>query len=116
MFLTNTLEPIEPRVLLSADLSYTTFSAGTFTLQASGTTLNLLDGSSAVVASATLGSDGKVTIERAGGAAVGALFGDTLNIDLSSLGSLNGHSEVAAGLSILVCHRPHCCIDFGKNI
>ena len=61
------LEAIEPRLLLSADLSY--LSASTeFSLKAvDGTHVRLFDNTATAVGSAVAISDGSLTIERTGG-------------------------------------------------
>jgi len=96
------LEAIEPRLLLSADISYTpalsNATATHFTLKAVNTTdLKLYDDAATPneVGSATL-SDGSVTIERSGGSVVQALLADTVHIDLGTFSSLNAST---AGIS-----------------
>src|SRR5262245_31517015 len=90
------LEAIEPRLLLSADISYPTgiTAATEFTLKAeSGNVLKLSETAnpSNIWGSATLSSaaDVNVTIERAGGSVVQAAAPDTIHFDLDSFSNLN---------------------------
>ena len=96
------LEAIEPRLLLSADISYTpavsNLTATHFTLKAvNATDLKLYDDAATPneVGSATL-SDGSVTVERSGGSVVQAGLADTVHIDLGTFSSLNAST---AGIS-----------------
>jgi len=96
-----TLETIEPRLLLSADISYVP-SLGNplvhdFTLKAeSGNVLNLYEtGTSTVAGTATLSSAGDTnfTLERSGGAVVQGAFADTIHVNLDSFSNLNSFVE-----------------------
>jgi hypothetical protein len=85
------LETVEPRLLMSADLSYTTLN-DTLTLAVGGTaaapTVNLSDASgqlASVNLTAATGAQIDVTRSGTGGAAVSA---DTLNIDLTNFSTL----------------------------
>src|SRR5262245_3448848 len=96
------LEAIEPRLLLSADISYTpavsNLTATHFTLKAvNATDLKLYDDAATPneVGSATL-SDGSVTVERSGGSVVQAGLADTVHIDLGTFSNLNAST---AGIS-----------------
>ena len=84
-------ERLEPRLLLSADLSYAAFTTHhDLTLKAITNVLNLYDtGTSTLEGSATLSNpgDSTVTIER--GSGQGSLNGDTLRLDLDSFSTLN---------------------------
>src|SRR5712691_6977159 len=87
------LEAIEPRLLMSADISYTSFATD-FTLKAVSTTgLELRDNSSTLVGSATL-SDGSVNIHRS---LAGDLFADTIHLDLDTFSLLNAGSSGITG-------------------
>jgi hypothetical protein len=80
------LEAIEPRLLLSADIAYAS-GANNFTLRAEGTNvLHLYDISNNSVAQQTL-TDGSVTIERA---SLGEINADTIHLDLDSFHNLDG--------------------------
>lgn len=81
------LEPLEPRLLMSADLSYS--GTGPFTLSASGSVLTLVDNSNhSNTFSVTLGSGSQtVDIQRASGSDSG---GDTLDFNLDTFSALNG--------------------------
>ncbi|MGY3658238.1 LEPR-XLL domain-containing protein [Bradyrhizobium sp. USDA 376] len=89
-----TLEAIEPRLLLSADISYATIpnpSVHEFTLQASGSSsLTLFETGTSNVAGTAALTDNNVTIERSGGSIAQAGFGDTIHIDLDTFSALNG--------------------------
>jgi hypothetical protein len=95
------LEALEPRLLLSADISYGLAAGHDLTLKAGGTsgaaTLDLYDGASLVSSHAF---DLNVTIERGGfnpiGDAARAAAGDTLHIDLSNFSILD--AQAAGGL------------------
>ncbi|MGH3553298.1 MAG: beta strand repeat-containing protein, partial [Mycobacterium sp.] len=94
------LEPLEPRLLLSADLSYTPAIsnplATEFTLKAvSPTALNLYDTSNNVVGSATL-SDGTVNIERS---LLGDVTGDTIHLAVDTFTALDASSSGITGNS-----------------
>src|SRR5262249_872533 len=100
------LEAIEPRLLLSADLSYGSPNPlhHAFTLHATRpNTVSLLDNANNnnVVDTKTL-SDGAVTIERAGGSVAQAAFGDTIHIALDTFSSLdtNASGIGSGGLNI----------------
>ena len=86
------LETVEPRLLLSADLSYTTLN-DTLTLSVGGTaaapTVNLSDASgqlASVNLTAATGTEVDISRSGTGGGAVSA---DTLNIDLTNFATLN---------------------------
>ncbi len=86
------LETVEPRLLMSADLSYTTLN-DTMTLSIGGTaaapTVILKDASgqlASVNLTAATGAEVDVTRSGTGGGAVSA---DTLNIDLTNFATLN---------------------------
>ena len=87
------LEAVEPRLLMSADLSYAaTSSVHDFTLRASGpATVNLLDTSnSSIIASGTVqAGQTTITVERANTLGAQSLSADTLHIDLKSFSSIN---------------------------
>lgn len=86
------LEPLEPRLLMSADLSYA--GAGPFTLNASGSVLNLVNNAShATVSSYALAPGAQtVTIQRSSGSDSG---GDTLDFNLDTFSAAN--SQIGAG-------------------
>src|SRR5262249_14988574 len=97
------LEAIEPRLLLSADLSYGSPNPlpHEFTLKAtSPNTVSLFDNANPVDTK-TL-SDGAVTIERAGGSVAQAAFGDTIHIALDTFSQLdtNASGIGSGGLNI----------------
>ena len=86
------LETVEPRLLMSADLSYTAIN-DTLTLSIGGTaaapTVKLSDGSGQLASvSLTPATGTEVDISRSG-AGGGAVSADTLNIDLSNFSTLN---------------------------
>ena len=92
------LEPMEPRLLLSADLSYTPAASNAlatqFTLKAVTTTdLKLFDNLNNEVASATL-NDGSVNIDRS---ALGDAFGDTIHLALDTFSMLDATSAGISG-------------------
>ena len=88
------LEAIEPRLLLSADISYAVSTAHEFTLKAEGgNVVNLYQtGTSTVAGSATLSSAGDVNVNIARGLPLGgdAAVSDTIHIDLDTLSLLDG--------------------------
>ncbi|MGA7986411.1 MAG: LEPR-XLL domain-containing protein, partial [Burkholderiales bacterium] len=88
------LEAIEPRLLLSADISYAVSTAHEFTLKAVGANaINLYEtGTSNVAGSATLSSAGDVNVNIARGLPLGgdAAVSDTIHIDLGTLSLLDG--------------------------
>ena len=91
------MEAIEPRMLLSADISYvpavSNLAATEFTLRAvndGGLKIRLFDNLDNVVGSATFDTaDGVVNVSRAGGAVVQSVVADTVTIDLSTFEVLN---------------------------
>ena len=94
------LEAIEPRLLLSADISYAAASTvHDFTLKADSGSLSLYDSSDLTTALATKaisgGSDASVSIARDDTLGAQALNGDTLHIDLDTFhlldAALSGH-------------------------
>ena len=87
-----TLEALEPRLLLSADLSYTSFTtAHDFTLKAeAGNQLTLYQtGTTTSEGSVTLAAAGDVDVAIERGLSLGALNGDTVRIDLDTFSLLN---------------------------
>ncbi|MFZ1909741.1 MAG: LEPR-XLL domain-containing protein, partial [Burkholderiales bacterium] len=88
------LEAIEPRLLLSADLSYAaSSSAHDFTLKAAAGAISLYDSSdlSSALATKSIGGGGDVSVSIARDDTLGAqgLNGDTLRIDLDTFNLLN---------------------------
>ena len=85
------LEPLEPRLLLSADLSYASGAPTDLTLRAiTATQVQLFQtGGSAIGSAVLLDSSGILNLSRAGGLAVQSLAADTLRIDVASLSTLN---------------------------
>ncbi|HUX25249.1 MAG TPA: LEPR-XLL domain-containing protein, partial [Burkholderiales bacterium] len=90
------LEAIEPRLLLSADISYALSTAThDFTLKATqGNVLNLYDtGTSTVAGTATLSasdiSGGQVNVTVARGPGIGGANADTVHLDLNTFHYLN---------------------------
>jgi hypothetical protein len=82
-----TLEAIEPRLLLSTDITYTAVGSADLTLKAVGGDVNLYDASSTLLGSKTISAgDTSVSI---GNNLPGALSADTLHIDLTNFGDLN---------------------------
>jgi hypothetical protein len=84
------LEPVEPRLLMSADLSYSSLAGESMQLTVGGSagapTINL-SGSFGTVSKNLVGSgDTTINVLRSTGS---DLFGDTLNIDLNSFATLN---------------------------
>ncbi|HVC84584.1 MAG TPA: LEPR-XLL domain-containing protein, partial [Solirubrobacteraceae bacterium] len=99
------LEPLEPRLLLSADISYAamgvTSGATSFTMKAvnsgSGFALNLYNGTSSVGSVALSAGDisgGNLTVNidtsRASAPTSPDNYGDTLSLDLGTFAALNG--------------------------
>ncbi|MGH6707591.1 MAG: LEPR-XLL domain-containing protein, partial [Bradyrhizobium sp.] len=85
------LEAIEPRLLLSADISYVNPLAHEYTLQATGAdSLTLFETGTATVAGTATLTDNSITIKRAGGSIIQGAIGDTVHIDLNSFSTLNG--------------------------
>ena len=91
------VEALEPRLLLSADISYipalSNPAATDFTLQVvddSGLKIRLTDGASNIVGeSAIVPADSVINISRFGGETVQSVFADTLTIDLSTFDLLS---------------------------
>ena len=86
------LETVEPRLLMSADLSYTTMN-DTLTLSIGGTaaapTVKLSDASGQLASvNLTAATGAEIDITRSG-AGSGAVSADTLNIDLTNFATLN---------------------------
>src|SRR4051812_10703838 len=90
-----TLEPLEPRLLMSADISYTS-AATNLTLKATDSTHLALFDDAAVpnqVGTDAL-SEGLVKIHRSG---LGDVFGDTIHVDASTLTTLDASGTGITG-------------------
>src|SRR5579862_9327040 len=91
------LEPLEPRLLMSADLSYTGTNHA-FTLSASGSVLNLVDNANASnfvsVDVSALGTNPTVTIQRGDS---NDSSGDTLDVNLDTSSALNSTIQSHGG-------------------
>src|SRR6476469_9516129 len=93
------MEALEPRLLLSADIDYhpipNPLASTEFTLSivnSGGLKVRLVDGDANVVSETaiTAGDDGVINVSRATG---GALFADTVTVDLDSLHLLNAYGD-----------------------
>jgi hypothetical protein len=94
------LETVEPRLLMSADLSYTTLN-DTLTLAVGGTaaapTVKLSDASGQLASvNLTTATGAEVDISRTGTGG-GAVSADTLNIDLTNFSTLNSFVNANGG-------------------
>ncbi|WP_050419168.1 LEPR-XLL domain-containing protein [Bradyrhizobium tropiciagri] len=96
---TFTLEAMEPRLLLSADISYSSLSVHDFTLKAVGNTLTLVDtATNASEGSKALGSgDNTVSIARS---PTGDFIQDIIRIDVDMLSTLDG--TIGAGHTLTI--------------
>ena len=97
------LEPLEPRLLLSADINYhpaSNLTGEDYTLTAASATLlelRLTTGG-ALVTSGTLDASGVVNLHKGGTALVQSAASDTIRLNLSSLSNLGALSGVTSNL------------------
>lgn len=84
------LETMEPRLLLSGDLSYSATAGHNLTLSASGNVLTMFDtAANAVVGSVALSTAGDVNVMIERGSSLGLVNADTVHIDLDTFAALN---------------------------
>src|SRR5262249_1956095 len=90
------LETVEPRLLLSADISYSALAGTDLHLQAKDAThVALYDGGTELGNADTSG--GAITIERAVGA--GTAFADTIHFDLNTFSTLSAPAGGALSIT-----------------
>src|SRR5262249_39361910 len=119
------LEAIEPRLLLSADISYSPVAGTDLTLKAVGSDIKLFDGSTELGSKTISAGVTSVSLERS---TVGDVVGDTIHVNLTDFGGLNvgagntlnitftGGDQRLAPDSVSLEGAPAGTLGFGLNV